>query len=225
MTKLSDHLYWRNENAIIFCGDSSVLLPLLPSKYIDLVVTDPPYGINYVSNHRMGGNPFGDIAGDNEYPVETLQFLIENTIRGVLTFCRWDVLPLLPKPKSFIVWAKNNWGMGDLEHEYARQWEAIAWYPGKNHEWADGKRPQDVLACDRVPPDQLRHPTEKPTILLEQLISHHKCEFVLDPFAGSGSTLEAAVRCGKKTIGIELEERYCEIAKQRLLNFQPRLLG
>ena len=105
--------------------------------------------------------------------------------------------------------------MGDLNHEYGRRWEACAFYPGPSHRWASG-RPADVIRVPRVPPAaMLFHPTEKPVDVMQWLIGHHHGH-VLDPFMGSGPTLVAAKNLGRKAVGIEIEERWCEIAANRL---------
>ena len=208
--------YFERGGIKIFHGDCREILPTLDKGAFDLVLTDPPYGMSYESNRYIGKNPFGAIKGDGEYPVDVLKDLIAKYSRvGVLAFCRWENLKDLPKPKSFLVWVKNSHTMGDLDHEYARQWEGICFWNGPDHKWAKG-RPQDIIRCDRVPPQALQHPTEKPVELLGILLSQHECETVLDPYCGSGSTLEAAKLLGLKATGIELEERYCEIAARRL---------
>jgi len=207
--------YYDQGGIQIYHGKCEAVMPTLHDSAFDLVLTDPPYGMNYESNHYKHGNPHKAIAGDNAFPVAVLENLIKCAKTGVLAFCRWDNLESFPKPKSFIVWEKNNHTAGDLEHEYARQWEACAWWPGSAHRWAKG-RPQDIIKCDRVAPGSLLHPTQKPVELMGMLISQNACEVVLDPYMGSGTTLRAAKDLNLKAIGIEVEERYCEIAAKRL---------
>lgn len=119
-----------------------------------------------------------------------------------------------PLPKSFIAWDKGNHSMGDLEHEFGRRWEGCAFYPGPYHKFK--KRPADLIIANRVNPISLKHPNEKPIHALTPLIDCHVGETVLDPFMGSGTTLRAAKDLGRKAIGIEIEEKYCEIASKRL---------
>jgi site-specific DNA-methyltransferase (adenine-specific) len=102
--------------------------------------------------------------------------------------------------------------MGDLEHEHGRQWEACCFYPRELHGFV--KRIPDVIYANRTGNNQ--HPTEKPESLLRQIIQANVCESVLDPFMGSGTTLRAAKDLGRKAIGIEIEEKYCEISARRL---------
>lgn len=108
--------------------------------------------------------------------------------------------------------------MGDLEAGYGVNFEALL-YTGKGRRpFTDGKRPRAIL---RFPWSGTRdpvHPAVKPVDLLRTLIarSTHRGEVVLDPFMGSGTTLRAAKDLGRKAIGIEIEERYCEVAARRM---------
>ena len=120
----------------------------------------------------------------------------------------------IPKPKSFIVWAKNNMTMGDLEHEYGRSWEGCAFYPMEGHRF--NRRPPDIVDCRKVPSGTMVHPTQKPVPLIESLLIDNAGDVVLDPFCGSGTTLVAAARCNRSYIGIEMDEAYHKIAAERV---------
>jgi site-specific DNA-methyltransferase (adenine-specific) len=202
---------WPNDyvNKIIQ-GDCLEVMRDIPDKSIDLVVTDPPYGMNFRSNYRK--EKYNKIIGDDKFPVEILNEFFRIATKGVYVFCRWDNLNYLPKPTSVLAWIKNNWSMGDLKHEHGRQWEAICFYPQEEHEFI--KRIPDVIKGKRT--GNNFHPTEKPVDVLMQIIQANKGEIVLDPFAGSGSTLVACQNLGRKFTGIEIDPDYCEIASQRL---------
>jgi len=182
----------------------------LPDKCVDLVLTDPPYGMNFQSNYRH--KKHDKIENDDEFPVEVLSELFRIAKRGVYVFCRWDNLKDLPPPKSVLAWVKNNWSMGDLLHEHGRQWEAICFYPQEQHEFVT--RIPDVIHENRT--GNNLHPTEKPIDLMKKILMANVGDTIFDPFAGSGSTLVAAKQLGRNFIGIELSEKYCEIARQRL---------
>ena len=176
----------------------------------DLTITDPPYGMRWRNKQAIVKRKL--IANDDAFPVDFVKKLISKSSRGVYSFCRWENLPELPKPKSFLCWVKNSHSMGDLQHEHGRIWEAIAFWPGTCHEFK--KRTPDVRNFDRT--GNTFHPTEKPVGLIESIIEPNVCDSIFDPFAGSGSTLIAAKQCGKRAIGIEIEEEYCETIARRL---------
>lgn len=127
---------------------------------------------------------------------------------------RWNNLSQVPTPKSFIAWIKNNWTAGDLEHEYGRQWEGCAFWPQEEHRFIT--RPADVIDARRIPPGDIVHPTEKPIAVIYQIIAANAGAIILDPFCGSGTTLVAAERLGRKWIGIELDQKYVAIAQSRI---------
>lgn len=202
--------YYEDEAVQIFHGDCREVLPQLGP--VDLVLTDPPYGINFQSAWRTEKQRKPKIHGDDEYPLWIFDELRPRI--ALFVWCRWDVLSLLPRPASFIVWDKGVHSMGDLEHEYGRQWEGCAFYPGPGHSFT--KRPIDVVRHMRIPPEALIHPNEKPVGVFKTLLRAHPPGTILDPFMGSGTTLRAAKDLGRKAIGIEIEERYCEIAAERM---------
>lgn len=200
--------YYKDKNCIIYHGDSREIVRTL--GYFDLILTDPPYGMNYQSRHRSVRHK--KIQNDGELDVDFIKLLITRATKAAYFFCRWDNLYQMPKPKSVIAWVKDNWSMGDLKHEHGRQWEACCFYPSHDHKFT--KRIPDVIQCKRTKNNL--HPTEKPVDLLQKIISANECQTILDPYMGSGTTLRAAANLNKKCVGIEVEEKYCEIAVKRL---------
>jgi site-specific DNA-methyltransferase (adenine-specific) len=201
--------YYDHGGITIYHADCRHILPFLGR--FDLLLTDPPYGMDYQSAWRTDHQRKPKIVGDLEFPT----WITDH--RGTVAsfyFCRWDNLSELPKPKSFIAWDKCKHSMGDLDHEFGRQWEAIAFYPGERHEFQ--RRPADIIRIPCVPACRLEHPNEKPVDLIARLIAIHDVQTILDPFAGSGTTGRAAKDLGKQCTMIELDERYCEIAARRL---------
>jgi site-specific DNA-methyltransferase (adenine-specific) len=202
---------WRTEHladgVTLYCGDCREILPTLGR--VDAVVTDPPYGMAFKSNHRKVEH----LRIANDLNSDCLKFACAIPSRhSSYVFCRWDNLPEMPKPRSFITWVKNNWSMGDLEHEHARQTEGAAFYPGPNHHFPSG-RPSDLIRAART--DNSFHPTEKPVPLMMSFVGWTS-GVVLDPFMGSGTTGVAAVKMGRKFIGIEIEPKYFDIACRRI---------
>ncbi len=197
-------------DAILIQADCAAVLPLLPN--VDAVVTDPPYGMNFQSNHRIEKHL--KIANDDtaDLACAVIDWAVSNASHSVYAFGRWDNVKDYPKPKSLVTWVKNNWSMGDLHHEHARQTEVAFFYAGANHAFPDG-RPTDVVSYPRTSNEF--HPTEKPVGLMAQFIKW-TAGGILDPFMGSGTTGVAAIQLGRKFIGIECEARYFEIAVKRI---------
>lgn len=200
--------YYQDAQSTIYHGDCREILPLLPK--VDLVLTDPPYGMEYLSGLRK--KPHSQIAGDDALPVEIINICIEKAEYASYFFCRWDNLVEVKKPDSFLVWEKNNWTAGDLEHTHGRMWEGILFYAGQKH--AFKKRIPDIIKSKKTLNNL--HPTQKPVTLFRQILEANQGDLILDPFMGSGTTLIAAKNLGRKAIGIELEEKYCKIAVERL---------
>ena len=207
--KMIEPYYDDGKGIVIYHGDCREIMPQLPK--VDLVLTDPPYGMDYQSNRRVDWQRFDKIQNDAELPLWI--FELKPSV-ALMVWCRWDNLKEIPQPKSFIVWDKGNHSMGDLQHEFGRQWEGIAFYPGEHHSFV--KRPADVIRFNRMSPSNLVHPNEKPVGVILPLLLCHPEGLILDPFMGSGTTLRAAKDLGRHAIGIELEEKYCEIAAKRL---------
>ena len=193
-----------------YLGDCFEIVKNMDANSVDLVITDPPYGMNFQSNYRKEKHL--KIEGDDSFPLELLNEFFRIARKGVYIFCRWDNLKELPKPKSCLAWVKNNWSMGDLEHEHGRQWEAICFYPQEEHKFI--KRIPDVIKCNRT--GNNLHPTEKPIDLMRTLIKANEGQVILDPFMGSGSTLVACKQLERDYIGIEIEKKYFDIANHRL---------
>jgi site-specific DNA-methyltransferase (adenine-specific) len=194
-------------DATLYLGDCREILPTLSG--VDAVVTDPPYGMEFRSNYRSVRH----LAIANDESSDALRFACGiAATHSKYIFCRWNNLSQVCLPKSFIVWVKNNWSMGDLEHEHGRQTESILFYPGPDHNFPK-KRPTDVVEAPRTTNEH--HPTEKPVSLMMAV-----CEWtagtILDPFMGSGTTGVACARLGRCFIGIEIEPKYFDIACRRI---------
>lgn len=190
----------------------------------DVLVTDPPYGMSLKTgkfNGKIGG--FGDltIAGDGDSSVRDAAIALWQDRPG-LAFGRWSI----DRPqgtKQILIWEKgDHTGMGDLDIPWRPSTEEIyvigKWPPRVNGGRGGNGRSTPVYRVMAPTPGKQNgrhHPTEKPFQLLERLIEKCPPGVIADPFAGSGSTLLAAKNLGRHAIGVELEERYCEIIAKR----------
>jgi DNA modification methylase len=212
----------------IIVSDAITLLKKLEDDSIPLIIGDPPYGIAYHSNYYKDKNPHAPVANDWNFQIGGFIQECERVLadKGALyLFSRWDVYPLwLPAIsvskltlKTKIVWVKNNWSAGDLEGSFGNQYEEILFIVKGRHKLR-GKRWPNVWKFDRVPSTQMLCPTQKPTSLLMRAIksSSDRGDLVVDPFAGSGSTGEAAHKTKRNYILGDIDPKMVNIARNRL---------
>lgn len=210
-------------DATLYHGDCLEALPMIESA--DLPLTDPPYGIDYQSAWRTDKSQWHPkIANDTnlDFIPAVLSELHRMTPPDAhaYVFCRWDKWPLpwgAWKATNMLVWDKMSHGTGDLENSFGPQHELCAFLT-KGRLGFNGKRPVDVLRCPKVPPEALVHSCEKPVPLLQRMVelSCPKSGIVIDPFMGSGATGQAAMRAGRKFIGMELDQGYFALACRRI---------
>ncbi len=206
--------YFQNELVTLYHGDCLEITEWLEA---DVLVTDPPYGQAYKSNMDRGSrtNWHDAIVGDDTTASRDAVIELWGDERAALVFGTWKV----EKPtrtKQTVIWDKTPCGfMGDLSIPFGSAHEEI-YCLGKNG-WTGTReasivKAQMLMSADKARPD---HPTPKPIGLMEKLITK-TLGTVADPFAGSGATLLAARNLGRKVIGVELEEKYCELIANRL---------
>lgn len=198
----------------------------------DLIVTDPPYGQEFKSGKSdKWGLIEGDDIGNTPETVEALAHALMGLKRGRHIYIfgnRFDFSPLPLCGITELIWDKETIGLGDLSKPWGPQHENITFAVYEtskaNREKGYGNlsarlRKGSVLRCTRPISGSVKHhPAEKPVSILRQLIESSSVmgEIVYDPFAGSGSTLIAAVLEERQAIGVEIDERYCEIAAKRM---------
>lgn len=128
--------------------------------------------------------------------------------------------------KSVLVWDRVHHGMGDLKGSFAPRYDTCI-FAAKGRYILPNGRPDDVIQCQRLNGAELVHPNEKPAALMQQLVeaTTKPGALVLDPFAGSGSTLAAAALTGRQFIGVEIDPEYCRIAQRKVQDaLKTRLL-
>lgn len=190
-------------NCQLYLGDCREILPSLGK--VDAVVTDPPYGIANVWKGGFG-NGWGRArvaselrnSWDDEVPHDVVSALAEMADSAIIWGGNYFDLP---PSRCWLVWNKPERGFSLAEAELA---------------WTNIDAVVRVFDAPRSEPDR-EHPTQKPVSLMRWCISKlPKANTILDPFAGSGTTGVAAVKLGRRFIGIEREPRYFEIALRRI---------
>jgi DNA modification methylase len=221
----------------VLCGDATVLADVesvLAGELADLCFTDPPYNVNYANSADQKkraknrpilndalGQQFGELLYDACVNILTVT-------KGAVYICmsssELDVLQKAFRAagghwSTFVIWAKNTFTLG--RSDYQRQYDPIlyGWKEGVDHYWCGARDQGDLWFIDKPAKNDL-HPTMKPVELVERAIrnSSKTRDVVLDPFGGSGTTLIAAERTGRRARLIELDPRYVDVAVQRWQN-------
>lgn len=211
----------------IYHADARDILPQIADTSVDLVLTDPPYGIAYETN-RIHKHQKMRKAVANDETLEVVAAVWPEAMRLLRDNRHWyafaspkmigDAGRIFQAWKQVLCWDKGDRGtVGDLECGFGEAWEAI-FYGMKGRRPLAGSRPRTVIRFDWSASMDPVHPTVKPKAVIRKLIawSASPGELILDPFMGSGTTVIAAKDCGCRAIGIEVEERYCAIAAERL---------
>ena len=213
--RLGDHF--------LMCGDATDkedVSKLMQGEKADLVFTDPPYGIEFQSNSRS--NQFDELENDDKIldfrPILS-QFVNQQGHRYICTgeqvYHIWRK-KFSENYKNTLIWDKGNGGMGDLQSDYAPQYEMIIFCNPENTN-LNGKRESNIWKIGRDNVNEYDHPTQKPVELPAKAIknSSNREDIVLDLFAGSGSTLLAAEQTQRKCYAMELEPKYCQVIINR----------
>jgi len=214
--------YYADDSTCIVCGDCREVLPLLGP--VDLVLTDPPYGINTKSDGDGKLSPWADLCNSSLwYELWIAACRARLTASGALwSFLNWRSMVTFQKAScgiawpitSLLVWDKECIGPGG--HQGLRpSYEMVALFANPDFSLDDRSIP-DIRRSKWASFKPSGHPAEKPLALVKWLAEISGGETILDPFAGSGTTLVAAKALGRRAIGIEIEERYCEISARRL---------
>ena len=230
--------YFDDGQIQIWHADCRDVLPKIEPGTVDLVLTDPPYvglvggydlkALGGVANVYSEMTTVGDLWGAN---LDWLLPCWELTKFGLITFCTHHSVPeiaaALPLKArvALLTWYKRNapptgknvpWFTSEFIWAF-RKTVGLKWDAFKGTVIDIPNINAGIMATERLVTNagQAVHPTQKPVALIRTLLGVGG-ETILDPFMGSGTTLRAAKDLGRKAIGIEIEERYCEIAVKRL---------
>jgi site-specific DNA-methyltransferase (adenine-specific) len=215
-------------NESIKQGNSLEILETLEDGCIDIVLTDPPYGIDYVSNRSTDENAItkrGLLNDGKDEAFDLLDKTCEILQRKTAVnshlyfFCSWSVFSkfeaIISKYftiKTPIVWDKGNKGSGDLDNDWGNQTEIII-YCVKGKKLINNRR-GNLISVSRLHTSKMIHPTQKPNELIKEIleVSFNEGDFVVDPFMGSGSTIKVCQELKAKCLGIELDKEMFNIA-------------
>lgn len=213
--------YYEDDLVTLYHGNC---LEITDWLHAEVLVTDPPYGVKWegVANYTRTGRKdrktrgnLNPIAGDETTDVRDAALALWAG-RPAIVFGSWR----MPRPagtRHRLVWWKQGQAPGPTRNAFVTQDEEI-------YVIGDGWPKADSPMRSVIPTAESRsravvdagHPTPKPTGLMEALLARCPTGAIADPFAGSGSTLVAARNVGRRAIGVEIEERYCELIAKRL---------
>ena len=206
--------YYQEDGITIYCGDCRDILPTFPDKSFDLVLTDPPYAneTEYSSYHDTAANLALLLGGSFEE-------IRRVSVRSLFS-CGVANIHLFPRPDWTLLWYSPA-GVGSSKWGFACWQPILAYGPDPYLQAGLGRQPDTIVSNESSKKNG--HPCPKPEQTWKQVLTRASIEMwdsILDPFMGSGTTLVAAKRLGRRATGIELSEKYCQIAVKRLSQMQ-----
>lgn len=235
-TKLGD-IYQLGDHRLM-CGDSTSIdaVEKLTDGLVDILVTDPPYNVDYtgktkdalkIQNDSMDDSTFRQFLRDAFVAADTVMkpgavFYIWHAdsegynFRGACKDAGWQV-------RQCLIWQKDTMVMGRQDYHWKHEPCLYGWKDGAAHLWATDRKQTTLILCKRPTKNDL-HPTMKPVELMEyQILNNTKgMDIVLDLFGGSGSTLMACEKIGRKARLMELDPKYCDVIVKRWEDFTGR---
>lgn len=233
VTKLGD--VWKLGRHRLMCGDSTsteCVQTLMGGAQADLLLTDPPYGVDYTGKTKDALKIKNDAKTDDEL-IHFLQLAFEaadsvmkpgavfyiwhadskaNVFRMACQLAGWEV-------RQVLIWVKNAMVMGRQDYQWKHEPCLYGWKEGAGHLWASDRKQTTVLEFDR-PTKNKEHPTMKPVALFDYQIKNNTKggDIVLDLFAGSGTTVVACEQNGRTAYVMEYDPKYCDVIVKRWEN-------
>lgn len=215
----------------INCMKWEVLLPAVPNRSIDLLLTDPPFGMNFQSNIRKV--KLKKIENDTNLDwlpdwCKEIERVMKIDSHGYV-FCSHHHIDVFKRElskyfnvKNILIWEKNNAGQGDLLGDYAPKYEMIL-YLSNGVKKLNGFRDDNILKSKKT--GNKLHPTQKPGYLIEYLIdkSSDPGQLVLDTFAGSFVTAKSCIAMNRNYLCCEMDKEYCDRAKKEVSSVPGKL--
>lgn len=224
----------------LLCGDATSaesLRTLVGAAEVEVLWTDPPYGLNYVGKTKQALRLANDdpaqlaplleraFAAVNQVLAPSGRFYVCSPAGPLGLAFRRSIVEAGWSLHQTLVWVKQAMVLGHADYHYAHEDILYGWKPGPGRpgrgrhpgsRWYGGNDQTSVFHVDR-PARSEEHPTAKPVALIEAMLrnSSRHGDRVLDPFAGSGSTLVACERLGRRCLAVEVDPGYCDVIRRR----------
>ena len=233
-TKLGDIYILGNHR--LMCGDSTSIdsvEKLMNGQLADQLVTDPPYNIAYEGGSKKREQIKNDEMADEEFRqfLKDVYIAANAVMKAGAVFYIWHAdtegynfrgaaRDMGWKVRQTLIWNKDNSAFGRSDYHWKHEPCLYGWKEGAAHLWAADRKQTTVIECKRPSKSDL-HPTMKPVELMEyQILNNTKgSDIVLDLFGGSGSTMIAAEKIGRKSCLMELDPKYCDVIVKRWEDF------
>jgi DNA modification methylase len=221
----------------VLCGDSTKIEDverLMDGKKADMVFTDPPYGVSYAGGLQFKNN--GNVVKDNQEMIKNDETddIYSDVIPIISMICNgacyvwfagtkalklYSAVESVGDIHSLIIWVKNG-GYGALNANYKQKHEpCLYWKPkGKTLNFTGGTTETTVWNIDKDGKNKM-HPTQKPVELAHKAIMNHSAGLITDLFLGSGSTIIACEKTNRICYGMELDEHYCDVIRDRYIKW------
>lgn len=226
---------WKLGRHRLMCGDSTsaeCVQNLMGGHKADMLLTDPPYGVNYAGKTKDALKIENDAKSDDEF-IDFLQTAFEaadSVMKPGAAFYIWHAIlktyafesacQLVGwKVRQVLIWVKNSMVLGRQDYQWRHEPCLYGWKDGAGHLWASDRKQTTVLEFDR-PTKNKEHPTMKPVALFDYQIKNNTKggDVVLDLFGGSGTTVVACEQNGRNAYVLELDPRYCDVIVKRWEN-------
>lgn len=223
---------WILGNHRLMCGDSTHkddIMRLMNNQDADMLLTDPPYNVDYVGKTAEALKIKNDNMDDNQF-YEFLRKVFENmyivTKEGASIYVFHADTEGINFRKAFkdagfklaecLIWKKDCFVMGRQDYQWQHEPVLYGWKEGKAHYFINDRTQSTILEFDR-PKQSTLHPTMKPIDLVAKLIKNSSKEndIILDLFGGSGSTIIATEQLNRKCYTMELDPKYCDVIVKR----------
>lgn len=226
----------------LLCGDSTDandVIKLLGGGKPILMVTDPPYGVNYDPDWRnradrangksIGARALGQVHNDDRSNWQEAYVLFTGDIAYV-----WHgghhakvVIQNLEdagfEMVAQIIWAKNNIVIGRGDYHFKHEPCIYAVRKGKKHNWQGSRKENSLWEIDKPQKSETGHSTQKPVECMARPIKNHDGD-VYDPFLGSGTTMVASHQLNRKCYGMEIDPKYCQVIIDRMKKLDPGIV-